>query len=120
MATAVMMPQLGESVVEGTVTRWLKMPGESSRQAGTAAGDRHRQDRHRGAGAGERRCPAANWWVKATTVAAGDGVGLHRRAGRRQSAGSRRRRPMTCPWRRIFVATLSRVGAMSRRHRRPL
>jgi pyruvate/2-oxoglutarate dehydrogenase complex dihydrolipoamide acyltransferase (E2) component len=28
MATKVIMPQLGESVVEGTVTRWLKQPGE--------------------------------------------------------------------------------------------
>lgn len=29
MATQVIMPQLGESVVEGTVTRWLKNEGES-------------------------------------------------------------------------------------------
>jgi 2-oxoisovalerate dehydrogenase E2 component (dihydrolipoyl transacylase) len=29
MATNVIMPQLGESVVEGTVTRWLKRPGET-------------------------------------------------------------------------------------------
>ncbi|MCB0110532.1 MAG: 2-oxo acid dehydrogenase subunit E2, partial [Caldilineaceae bacterium] len=28
MATAVKMPQLGESVVEGTIARWLKAPGE--------------------------------------------------------------------------------------------
>jgi 2-oxoglutarate dehydrogenase E2 component (dihydrolipoamide succinyltransferase) len=28
MATKVIMPQLGESVVEGTVSRWLKQPGE--------------------------------------------------------------------------------------------
>jgi len=28
MSTNVIMPQLGESVVEGTVTRWLKRPGE--------------------------------------------------------------------------------------------
>lgn len=28
MATKVIMPQLGESVVEGTVTRWLKQPGD--------------------------------------------------------------------------------------------
>ena len=27
MPTVVKMPQLGESVVEGTVTRWLKQPG---------------------------------------------------------------------------------------------
>ncbi len=29
MATKVIMPQLGESVVEGTVTRWLKQEGEA-------------------------------------------------------------------------------------------
>ncbi|MCB0060618.1 MAG: hypothetical protein KDE19_00820, partial [Caldilineaceae bacterium] len=29
MTTVVTMPQLGESVVEGTVTRWLKAPGET-------------------------------------------------------------------------------------------
>ncbi|MEZ4726512.1 MAG: biotin/lipoyl-containing protein [Caldilineaceae bacterium] len=29
MATAVKMPQLGESVVEGTIARWLKAPGET-------------------------------------------------------------------------------------------
>jgi len=29
MATPVTLPQLGESVTEGTVVRWLKQPGES-------------------------------------------------------------------------------------------
>ncbi|MCB9139877.1 MAG: 2-oxo acid dehydrogenase subunit E2 [Caldilineaceae bacterium] len=29
MATPVMMPQMGESVIEGTVARWLKAPGDS-------------------------------------------------------------------------------------------
>jgi len=29
MATQVIMPKLGESVVEGTVTAWLKQEGES-------------------------------------------------------------------------------------------
>ena len=29
MPTAVIMPQLGESVVEGTVDRWLKAEGET-------------------------------------------------------------------------------------------
>ena len=26
--TDVVMPQMGESIVEGTLTRWLKKPGE--------------------------------------------------------------------------------------------
>jgi 2-oxoisovalerate dehydrogenase E2 component (dihydrolipoyl transacylase) len=29
MATKVLMPQLGESVIEGTLTKWLKAPGEN-------------------------------------------------------------------------------------------
>ena len=29
MATQVKMPQLGETVVEGTITRWLKREGEA-------------------------------------------------------------------------------------------
>lgn len=29
MATQFKMPQLGETVVEGTITRWLKQEGES-------------------------------------------------------------------------------------------
>src|SRR5260370_24552629 len=28
MPTAVMMPQMGESIFEGTITKWLKKPGE--------------------------------------------------------------------------------------------
>ncbi|MFZ0465026.1 MAG: biotin/lipoyl-containing protein, partial [Candidatus Acidiferrales bacterium] len=28
MATDVIMPQMGESIFEGTVTKWLKKPGE--------------------------------------------------------------------------------------------
>ena len=28
MATEVVMPQMGESIVEGTLTKWLKKPGE--------------------------------------------------------------------------------------------
>jgi 2-oxoisovalerate dehydrogenase E2 component (dihydrolipoyl transacylase) len=32
MATKVIMPQLGESVVEGTVTRWLKQPGDDIKE----------------------------------------------------------------------------------------
>src|SRR3974377_31397 len=29
MPTDVIMPQMGESIVEGTITKWLKKPGES-------------------------------------------------------------------------------------------
>src|ERR1700757_3074777 len=29
MSTDVVMPQMGESVVEGTITKWLKKPGDT-------------------------------------------------------------------------------------------
>src|SRR5213595_1232426 len=28
MATDIVMPQMGESIVEGTITKWLKKPGD--------------------------------------------------------------------------------------------
>ena len=35
MATEVTIPQLGESVTEGTVTRWLKLPPRDSLKSAT-------------------------------------------------------------------------------------
>ena len=29
MPTDIIMPQMGESIVEGTITKWLKKPGDS-------------------------------------------------------------------------------------------
>ena len=31
MPTEVVMPQMGESITEGTITKWLKQPGERGR-----------------------------------------------------------------------------------------
>ena len=42
MASKVIMPQLGESVVEGTVTAWLKKEGDTDRRVRIAAGGQHR------------------------------------------------------------------------------
>ncbi len=41
------MPALGESVTEGTVTRWLKQVGDTGRGRRAAARGLHRQGRHR-------------------------------------------------------------------------
>ena len=30
MPTEVVMPQMGESITEGTITKWLKKPGDTS------------------------------------------------------------------------------------------
>ena len=43
------MPQMGVSVSEGTVTKWLKQVGEHDRGRRDAARDLDRQGRHRGA-----------------------------------------------------------------------
>ena len=45
--TPVTMPALGESVTEGTVTRWLKAVGDEVERRRAAARGLHRQGRHR-------------------------------------------------------------------------
>ena len=47
------MPQMGVSVSEGTITKWLKSRGRADRARRGAARDLHRQGRHRGAEPGE-------------------------------------------------------------------
>ena len=51
----VVMPQMGVSVAEGTITRWLKQLGEHRRARRDAARDLDRQGRHRGAEPRRRR-----------------------------------------------------------------
>ena len=48
-AIDVVMPQMGVSVSEGTVTKWLRNEGEHDRGRRAAARDLDRQGRHRGA-----------------------------------------------------------------------
>ena len=43
----VRMPQMGETVTEGTITAWLKAPGRPHRRRRAPAGDLHRQGRLR-------------------------------------------------------------------------
>ena len=43
MPTNVVMPQMGESVAEGTIVRWLKQVGETGRTRRAAVRDLHRQ-----------------------------------------------------------------------------
>ena len=49
------MPQMGVSVAEGTVVAWRVGVGDADRGRADDLRDLHRQDRHRGAVAGERR-----------------------------------------------------------------
>ena len=51
---SVTLPEMGESVTEGTVTRWLKAVGDEVARRRAAGRDLHRQGRHRGAVPGRR------------------------------------------------------------------
>ena len=89
-AVDVVMPQMGVSVSEGTVTKWLKQVGDADRGRRDAARDLDRQGRHRGAEPGVRR--------RQRDPRAGrrDGRGRHaaradRRRGGRERPGARRR-----------------------------
>ena len=57
-AIDVVMPQMGVSVSEGTITKWLKQEGEHDRGRRAAARDLDRQGRHRGAEPRRGRRPA--------------------------------------------------------------
>ena len=48
MATDVVMPQMGESITEGTIVRWMKKVGDQDRSRRAAAGDHDRQGGRRG------------------------------------------------------------------------
>ena len=54
-AVDVVMPQMGVSVSEGTITKWLKREGEHDRGRRAAPRDLDGQGRHRGAEPGLRR-----------------------------------------------------------------
>ena len=47
--TSIQMPQLGETIVEGTILKWLKQEGEHDRRRRAAVRDLDRQGRHRSA-----------------------------------------------------------------------
>ena len=101
----VTMPALGESVTEGTVTRWLKQDGDQVAGRRAAAGGLHRQGRHRDPVArspapagdhGRRRTrpsrSAPSWASSATTAQGGgsDGGGASAEASSRHSPAPQR------------------------------
>ena len=54
----IVMPQLGESVTEGTITRWFKAPRRRRHRGRAALRGVHRQGRHRGPGHLQSACSA--------------------------------------------------------------
>ena len=63
--TDVVMPQMGESIVEGTLTKWLKKPGDTRGARRAAVRDFDRQGGHRDSLAGRRARWPRSWWRKA-------------------------------------------------------
>ena len=101
-ATPVLMPELGESVTEGTVTRWLKKVGDSRRGRRAAGRGLHRQGRHRDPLTGGR-----------------DADQHHRRGGRhrrrrRRAGQDRRRRRRAGPRAQAGTQAGAETGAQAR------
>ena len=129
----VTMPQLGETVTEGTIVRWLKQAGDDGGRRRRAVRGVHRQGRHRGA-VGLRRVPARGatshegdtvpigTLLAVVTDTADEAVERHRRPARRAAraaaapAGRHRARRDR---RGRAVGAVRRARGRSARPRRP-
>ena len=93
----VTMPQLGESVAEGTIGKWLKQPGDHVAKYEPLARGHHRQGQRRGAVAVRGRPEARSSPRKArrspTTPRSRSSRPPTRPAARRRAPPHRRRRP---------------------------
>ncbi len=118
------MPQMGVSVSEGTVTKWLKQQGEADRAGRAAARDLDRQGRHRGAEPG-RGCRGPDPGAGRDDRRGRHGAGSHR-TGRRgaaangpppptRAAGRRRARGRSRAGRRRTARAGARAGAATGR-----
>ena len=101
--TDVVMPQMGESIVEGTLTKWLKKPGRARRARRTAVRDLDRQGRYRDSVARRRNAVARFWWRKARPSAS--------------TPSSRASTRAAAPPRRIGAAARRKPRAASKRRR---
>ena len=72
------MPQLGETVTEGTITKWLKQVGDADRGRRRAVRGLHRQGGHRGA-VGPRRRAAPDPGARGRDGAHRHAAGRHHR-----------------------------------------
>ena len=140
----VTMPQLGETVTEGTITRWFKQVGEHDRGRRAAVRGLDRQGRLRSARAAARACVSEILVPEGETVAVGARLAVisrrrrgtraapaapaaaarapkpppapdRRPDGRRRTAAAPRRRPPPAP----APAPARAAGATARPRRRP-
>ena len=91
MATDVVMPQMGESIAEGTIVRWIKKVGDSGRSRRAAVRDLDRQ--------GRRRDPVARRGRRDRDSREGrrDGSGQQRRRGHRSGGRADTAPPPSVP-----------------------
>ena len=78
------MPQLGETVTEGTITKWFKQVGDQVAEDEVALRGVDRQGRLRGAVAGGRRTSPRSWCHEGDTVDVGTVLAVRRRRRRRR------------------------------------
>ena len=98
MATDVIMPQMGESIAEGTITKWLKKVGRHRQARRADLRDLDRQGRRRDPVAGRRDSDSRSRCNEGQTVAINTVVARIGEAGEQPAAGcpgaeSRRSRP---------------------------
>ena len=120
----VVLPELGESVTEGTVTRWLKQVGDDGRRRRAAARDLHRQGRHRDPLPRSPACSRRSWSSEDETVAVGAVLARIGDAGAAPAprrGARRRRRPRPQPKLRLRPLQPAPAAARARRagSRRP-
>ena len=82
MSIAVELPALGESVVEGTVSRWLVKEGDPRRGRPAPRRGHDRQGRRRDPGSGRRASSRRCWRLRADVVLVGAELATHRGAVR--------------------------------------
>ena len=93
MAIDVVMPQMGESIAEGTVVRWIKKPGDKvERDAGKKLGDAPSQANVKHCPAKLGRTPCFEAHVRPQGEGGGTGTEDYEEDGDRQCAGHARSR----------------------------
>ena len=113
------MPQMGETVTEGTITRWLKAPGRPGRGGRAALRDLDRQGRLRDP-VSRRRRPRRVLVPEGDTVPIGQLLARITTDGPHQTPRRRRARSPTAEDRRRRSRRRRRACEQSRRwHRRP-
>ncbi len=112
MATAVVMPQMGESIAEGTIVRWIKKVGDTRRSRRAAVRDLDGQGGRRDSVAGGRRAHRDQGQGRR------DRSGQRRRRHDRRSTARRQRRNHGRRRRHAALRPLRLLAGLRPRHPR--